>query len=300
MNGGDLFTVRSQLGDYAVDFPDDVDWVTELGALESAFFVVDRRVWQLHGTGALAPLAARPLHFIDATEDSKTLDGVTVLCEAMIAQGATRRTVVVSIGGGVVQDVTGFLASVMYRGVPWVYVPSTLLGQADSCIGAKTSLNFRDFKNLLGTMNPPRRVVVHSPLVTTLDDHQFFSGLGEIVKMHIASSPVDRAQIEATIEALARRDPAAVSGAVRTSLTIKRRFVEEDEFDVGNRRLLNFGHCFGHAIEFCDGFRSPPWPRGRSGDDPCGPGFVLPRRFRTGASRWVRCPDVCPDPDVRR
>lgn len=250
-------TIRSRLGDYTVDFRDDVAWVTELCELENAFFVVDERVWELHGSGCLAPLATRPLHLITATEDTKTLDGVAALCEAMIARSAKRNSVVVSIGGGVVQDATGFLASVIYRGVRWVYVPTTLLAQADSCIGAKTSINFRSFKNLLGTMYPPQHVIVHPPLVATLDDHQFFSGLGEIVKMHIVAGPDDVARLERNIGALCRHELSAVGEAVQASLHIKQRFIEEDEFDRGLRRLLNFGHCFGHAIESATDFAVP-------------------------------------------
>lgn len=257
MGAVDHLTIRSRLGDYTVDFRDDVGWVTDLCDLENAFFVVDERVWQEHGSGCLAPLASRPLHLLSATEDAKTLDGVAELCDAMIAREAKRNAVIVSIGGGVVQDATGFLASVLYRGVRWVYVPTTLLAQADSCIGSKTSINFRHFKNLLGTMNPPRQVIVHPPLVATLDYHQFFSGLGEIVKMHIAAGHDDLAWIESRIEALCRREPDALSEAVRGSLRIKQRFIEEDEFDTGVRRLLNFGHCFGHAIESATDFSVP-------------------------------------------
>jgi 3-dehydroquinate synthase len=253
----DPLTIRSKLGDYQVDFRDDAVWATELCELENAFFVVDELVWRLHGEGCLAPLASRPLHLLSATEDTKTLDGIATLCDGMIAQAAKRNAVVVSIGGGVVQDATGFLASVIYRGVSWVYVPSTLLAQGDSCIGAKTSLNFRHFKNLLGTMYPPQRVIVHPPLVATLNDDQFFSGLGEIVKMHIAAGPEAMAHLEPRMTALSRREPTAVSDAVRASLLIKQQFIEEDEFDRGRRRLLNFGHCFGHAIESATNFAVP-------------------------------------------
>jgi 3-dehydroquinate synthase len=253
----DPLTIRSRLGDYDVEFRDDADWAVELSELENAFFVVDELVWRLHGEGCLAPLATRPLHLVSATEETKTLDGIAALCDGMIAQAAKRNVVVVSVGGGVVQDATGFLASVIYRGVGWVYVPSTVLAQADSCIGAKTSLNFRHFKNLLGTMYPPKRVIVHSPLVQTLNDDHFFSGLGEIVKMHIASGPEAMARIEPRMGALCRREQAAIGDAVRASLLIKQQFIEEDEFDRGRRRLLNFGHCFGHAIESATDFAVP-------------------------------------------
>jgi 3-dehydroquinate synthase len=253
----DQLAIHSRLGDYQVEFRDDAGWAAELSALENAYFVIDELVWQLHGGGCLAPLASRPLLLLPATEETKTLDGVATLCDGMIAQAAKRSAVVVSVGGGVVQDVTGFLASVIYRGVSWVYVPTTLLAQADSCIGAKTSLNFRHYKNLLGTMYPPQRVIVHPPLVATLNDDHYFSGLGEIVKMHIAAGPEAMESIERHMAALCHREQTAVSDAVRASLLIKKGFIEEDEFDRGRRRLLNFGHCFGHAIESATDFAVP-------------------------------------------
>jgi 3-dehydroquinate synthase len=253
----DPLTIRSRLGDYVVDFRDDADWAVELAELENAFFVIDEFVWRLHGEGCLSPLGSRPLHLVSATEETKTLDGIAELCDGMIAQAAKRNAVIVSVGGGVVQDATGFLASVIYRGVGWVYVPSTLLAQADSCIGAKTSLNFRHFKNLLGTMYPPKRVIVHPPLVATLNDDHFFSGLGEIIKMHMVAGPDATKRIEPRMAALCRREQEATGDAVRASLLIKQQFIEEDEFDRGRRRLLNFGHCFGHAIESATDFAVP-------------------------------------------
>ena len=102
----DPLTIRSRLGDYGVEFRDDADWAVELCELENAFVVVDENVWRLHGEGCLAPLATRPLHLVSATEETKTLDGIAALCDGMIAQAAKRNAVIVSIGGGIVQDVT--------------------------------------------------------------------------------------------------------------------------------------------------------------------------------------------------
>lgn len=253
----DDLTIRSRLGDYAVTFRDDAGWLAELASSSNTHFVVDEHVWHLHGEGLLAPLRARPLHLLASTEETKTLEGFAALCEALISSGANRNATVVSIGGGVIQDVTGFLTSTLYRGIRWVYVPTTLLAQADSCIGAKTSINFGHFKNLLGSMYPPARVVVHPPFVETLDEHQFFSGLGEIVKMHIVAGQDELAHLKSWIVAARLRETVAVGEITRSSLRIKQRYIEEDEFDRGVRRLLNFGHCFGHAIESATEFSVP-------------------------------------------
>lgn len=253
----DDLTIRSRLGDYAVEFRVDAGWLADLTSSADSYFVVDDRVWQLHRDGLLAPLLARPLQLVASTEEAKTLEGFAALCDALIASGANRNATVVSIGGGVIQDVTGFLTSTLYRGIQWVYVPTTLLAQADSCIGAKTSINFGHFKNLLGSMYPPTRVIVHPPFVKTLDEHQFFSGLGEIVKMHIVAGQAGLAQLESRLDAVRDRETVALSEVTRSSLRIKQRYIEEDEFDRGVRRLLNFGHCFGHAIESATDFSVP-------------------------------------------
>jgi 3-dehydroquinate synthase len=253
----DRLTIQSRLGAYDVEVHDEDAWVGELASLDDAVFVVDDLVWELHAAGVLGPLAPRDPVRVAATEETKTLEGVAALCDALLKRSAKRGSTVISIGGGVVQDATGFLASVMFRGMRWIYIPTTLLAQADSCIGGKTSINFGGFKNLLGTFYPPQRVIVHPPFADTLDDHQYASGLGEIVKMHIAGGPASIQRLEAAVPALFRRGDRTLTGAVHESLRIKQAFIEEDEFDTGRRQLLNFGHCFGHAIESATDFAVP-------------------------------------------
>jgi 3-dehydroquinate synthase len=254
---GNLLQIRSRLGDYAVEFVDGDAWVDELAALDQAFVVVDENVWRLHGDGVLAPLREAPPVVLPISEEHKVYATVAELCDLVTARAAKRNCVVVSLGGGITQDVTGYLASTLYRGVRWIYAPTTLLAMADSCIGGKTSLNHAAHKNLIGTMYPPERVLVHAPFVGTLSDEGYFSGLGEVVKLHFLGGQGAVDELRQALPALLAREPEAVRGATRASLLIKSAFIEEDEFDRGRRNLLNFGHCFGHAVETATGFAVP-------------------------------------------
>jgi 3-dehydroquinate synthase len=257
LDAGAALRIRSRVRDYDVEFDDSGGWAQALAGIDRAFVIVDENVLRLHGDGVLAPFGSGPIAVLTATEDHKTFEAVARLCDQAIERSAKRSVVLVSIGGGITQDVTGFMASVLYRGVGWVYVPTTLLAMGDSCIGGKTSLNFGSRKNLLGTIYPPERIIIHTPFVSTLSGSDFASGMGEIVKLHMFGGP---GAVEDVREALPKamvREPETVRRAIRTSLEIKRVFIEEDELDRGRRNLLNYGHCFGHALESATNFAIP-------------------------------------------
>lgn len=249
--------VRSRVRDYAVEFDDAGDWARRLATLEGAFFVIDENVLRLHGPDVLAPLLDRSPAVIVPSEEGKTFATVSDLCAQIVERSAKRSTRLVSIGGGITQDVTGFLASTLYRGIDWVYAPTTLLAMGDSCLGGKTSLNLGARKNLLGTIYPPSRIIIHVPFVATLSQPDFASGVGEIVKIHMVGGAASEREIRDALPRILARDLVAVRHAIRSSLEIKRAFIEEDEFDRGRRNLLNYGHCFGHALESATDFAVP-------------------------------------------
>jgi 3-dehydroquinate synthase len=163
--------------------------------------------------------------------------------------------VLVSIGGGITQDITGFLASTLYRGIRWIFIPTTLLAQSDSCIGSKTSLNYRNYKNLIGTFYPPCKVNVDIRFISTQNNIDFYSGLGEIVKLHVTGGRSYSDYIIDKLPLIMNRQKEVLLKAVRNSLLIKKSYIETDEFDKGRRNLLNYGHCFGHAIETATNFK---------------------------------------------
>lgn len=246
--------VASRLRDYVLEERAD-DWAAVVAGRPGTFAIVDENVWRLHGDGVLSGVRDPVVLPID--EEHKTLATVSWLYDELLRRGLRRNGCVLSVGGGITQDLTGFAVSTLYRGVRWVYAPTTLLAQADSCIGGKTSLNYGPYKNLIGTMYPPERVVLDPRFLGTLSSDDFFSGLGEVVKLHVLGGAETARRLADGMEALLGRRADVLGAAVLASLHIKVPYIEEDEFDRGRRNLLNFGHCFGHALEAATSFAVP-------------------------------------------
>lgn len=249
--------IHSNIRDYEVHFCETDDFLDGLKRFKERFYVVDANVHRCHAGGCLRGIAAEAPLVFPVSEERKSLDAVLELYDLLTARAAKRNLTLISVGGGILQDITGFAASTLYRGINWIYVPTTLLAQADSCIGSKTSLNYKRFKNLIGTFYPPAEVFIYTPFLATLDEVDFFSGVGEVVKLHIMGGEDTTRLLIERFDALARREPAALQFAVEQSLRIKQGYITEDEFDSGRRNMLNFGHCFGHAIESAADFAVP-------------------------------------------
>jgi 3-dehydroquinate synthase len=246
--GGGALPIASSQGDYVVEpFADIASLAAAVASLHAPFVIVDKRVSSLYDR-AFAAFARAPRHVLGATEAEKTLQGVERALLALQAAGGNKGTTIVAIGGGITQDVATLSAHLWYRGVPYVYVPTTLLAMADSCIGAKCAVNLGAFKNQLGTFAAPQRVLVCERFVDTLAEDDVRSGYGEIVKLAIVDSAAAFAKVRADVTAGGFRG-ASLSGHVRASLETKRRIIEVDEHEHDVRRILNFGHTFGHALE---------------------------------------------------
>jgi 3-dehydroquinate synthase len=203
----------------------------------------------------LAGHAQNPI-LIEASETEKSLDRAPALIERMRALGMKRQSLLLAIGGGIIQDISAFAASVYMRGLTWVYVPTTVLAMVDSCIGGKSSINVGPYKNLIGTYHPPQHIYIDPALVETLPRDQFASGLIEAAKIcfchgtdsfarHLSYSP----SLSMPVESFEK--------VVVNSLLAKKHFIEIDEFDKKERLLLNFGHTFGHALEGASHFGIP-------------------------------------------
>jgi 3-dehydroquinate synthase len=249
--------LTSRVRDYTATFQPDEAFIADLVAMDNRIFVVDENVWKAHRAGVLAPLPFEDVMTLPIAEDTKSLASVELVWDALMERSAKRNMTIVSIGGGICQDITGFAACTLYRGVGWIFLPTTLLAQADSCIGSKTSLNYRRYKNLLGTFFPPNEVHIFAPFLTTQADLDYFSGVGEVVKLHVMGGEATARALDAAMPAIRVRDVAALHDAVRNSLKVKVSYIENDEFDLGRRNLLNYGHCFGHAIETATDYAVP-------------------------------------------
>jgi 3-dehydroquinate synthase len=192
-----------------------------------------------------------------AGEGSKNMDTVMDLACRMIDMGADRQTAILALGGGVVGDVAGFLASIYMRGVPLVQIPTTLLAQVDSSVGGKTGVDLPEGKNLLGTFYQPKRVYADIEVLTTLPQAEIRNGLAEVVKYGMIRSTELFDFLEEKWRDVINLEPLATAHIVFNSCSIKADVVSADEREGDLRRILNFGHTVGHAVEAAAHYQIP-------------------------------------------
>lgn len=224
----------------------------ELGPRRVAV-ITDRNVDRLYGERVMSALAegghqAR-LRSLVPGEGSKAPGSVSKLWSWLYAGSFDRGGVVLALGGGVVGDVAGFVASTWNRGVDLVQVPTTLLAQVDSSVGGKTGINLPELKNAVGTFHQPRLVVASLDSLKTLKRRDLRCGLAEVVKYGVIARPGILATVMADHAKIARCEPDVLGPLVTACCEVKRDVVQEDEHESGPRQVLNFGHTFGHAIE---------------------------------------------------
>ncbi|HOU77632.1 MAG TPA: 3-dehydroquinate synthase [Syntrophales bacterium] len=226
------------------------------------FLLTDDNVASLHGervadTFRQAKLPVETI-VIPAGEQAKTMATAVAAAEEMLRRGADRTAGLIALGGGVVGDITGFVASIFMRGIPYVQLPTTLLAQVDSSIGGKTGVDLPAAKNMLGTFHQPKAVFAELSFLRTLPDREMSNGLAEIVKCAVIDDPGLLELLESQAEAL--RDTGATDvlmPVVTRAGEIKKKIVEIDEKEQGLRRILNFGHTIGHAVEAAAAYAIP-------------------------------------------
>jgi 3-dehydroquinate synthase len=203
--------------------------------------------------GALSPRRAVATLLPDG-ESYKSLDTVARILDVLVANRFGRDCAIVALGGGVVGDMAGFAASVYQRGVAFVQVPTTLLAQVDSAVGGKTGVNHPGGKNLIGAFHQPAAVLIDTATLATLAPRELRAGLAEVIKYGLIHDADFFAWLESQTEALLAGDPDALAHAILRSCQIKAEIVGRDEYEHGERALLNLGHTFGHAIETATGY----------------------------------------------
>ncbi len=251
------FEVQSATGPYQVRFNDAL--LHDLPALLEApqtHVLIDAEVAKLYANRMGAALQRPQTIQIEANETNKALQQIIPVMERLLDNGLRRDQTLIAVGGGIIQDITCFIASTLFRGVAWKFIPTTLLAQADSCIGSKSSINLGRIKNVLGTFNPPREIHISTEFLDTLQEQDIRSGIGEILKVHAIDSAAAYDRLSADYDALLN-NRATLQAYIRDSLLIKRRYIEQDEFDRGIRNIFNYGHSFGHAIESATEFAVP-------------------------------------------
>jgi 3-dehydroquinate synthase len=218
------------------------------------FIVSSAVVWRLHGERLRALGGGSPILLPDG-ERFKNLQSVSKIYEALIRASADRGSTIIAVGGGVVGDTAGFAAASFLRGIALVHVPTTLLAQVDSSIGGKVGVNHALGKNLIGAFHQPALVVVDPLFLKTLPRREFRSGLYEVVKYGIIANRDLFDRLERDSNAIFAKDPAALLPAIVDSCRVKADVVSKDERESGLRRILNFGHTVGHALEAITHYR---------------------------------------------
>jgi 3-dehydroquinate synthase len=215
------------------------------------FVVSTEDVWRHVGGRLAGALSDVPyeLLFLPGGEDQKRLAPLEVLADRMVELGGDRTSVVIAFGGGIVTDMAGFLAAIFMRGIPLVQISTTLLGQVDASIGGKTGVNLVSGKNLIGSFHPPYSVLIDPEVLDTLPIREYRAGLYEIIKAGIIRERGLWDFLAAESPAVLARHPHAVDRIIDDSVRMKAEVVSSDEREGDLRRILNFGHTFGHALE---------------------------------------------------
>jgi 3-dehydroquinate synthase len=224
-----------------------------LPSARQAVIVSNPTVYALHGAALRKVLEGSHPQLshvlLPDGEAHKNWSTLNLIFDHLMTHACDRKTVLYALGGGVVGDMTGFAAASYMRGVPFVQVPTTLLAQVDSSVGGKTAINHPLGKNMIGAFYQPERVLIDLDTLRTLPDRELKAGLAEVIKYGPIADMTFLEWLEAHMDALLARDPAALAHAVKRSCEIKAHVVGVDERESGLRAILNFGHTFGHAIE---------------------------------------------------
>lgn len=206
---------------------------TQISFLDTDVLIIDKNVQKIYG------IEHSKMIVIEATEDNKCIDTVLDICEQLLNFGFDKGHNLIVIGGGIIQDIGAYTAKTFKRGINWIYYPTTLLSQCDSCIGGKTALNFKNFKNQLALFSAPKKVVIDIKFLETLTESDILSGYGEIIKLYLIGG-------EYYLNNLDNKD---FNQLIYHALSIKKAVIEKDEFELNERKSLNYGHSFGHVIE---------------------------------------------------
>lgn len=254
----DLIEIKSYKRNYSVEFCNHgiKHLFQNLPKKTKFHIIVDKNIANLFQEELSELINKNSFLIIEANEENKSLQKLPSYVDHLVKNKVRKNDILIAIGGGIIQDITCFLSATLLRGLDWIFYPTTLLAQADSCIGSKSSINCGDSKNLLGTFTPPNKVNIAQDFLRTLNFSDLQSGVGEMLKVHCIDSPKSFDELSRDYEKLFADDKLMMK-YIRRSLIIKKKYIEIDEFDVGPRNIFNYGHSFGHAIESATNFAIP-------------------------------------------
>lgn len=217
--------------------------LTNLESYDDKFILVDTSIYDLF-QNVFSHFPEDRVFKVVADESNKNLFQVEEICAWLMSKNATKTSLLIGVGGGIIQDLSTFVSHIYYRGMKWIYCPTTVLSMSDSCIGAKCALNLAGHKNQLGVIHPPSGIYLVSDFLDTLPDREIKSGLGEILKLSVTGP----GEFYSRYKSEALHSDKLVE-LMLLSLKSKQFIIEEDEYESDLRRILNYGHSFGHALE---------------------------------------------------
>tara|TARA_B110000483_G_scaffold243135_1_gene331489 strand:+ start:1506 stop:2588 length:1083 start_codon:yes stop_codon:yes gene_type:complete len=247
----DSFKVTSSvIGEYNVNFIDDLQLsLSQNLDNKKLIYLIDDSLPDLYPKEIKLLLDNHDIIYIDAKESNKTLDYSNKLIENLLKFEVKKDSTLIAVGGGITQDLVAFISSILFRGINWNFYPTTLLGQCDSCIGSKTSINFKGYKNLLGTFLPPKNIFIYTGFLSTLEIKDIKSGIGEMCHYFLGKKESKIFELFDEYENLIAKKSSLLP-FIKESLNIKKKLIELDEYDKKERHIFNYGHTFGHALEF--------------------------------------------------
>ena len=245
------FFIKSTPHDYEIEIINSSNLLQKFKGKKNVF-LIDESIKKLYFKKL--PLDAMTIR---ATEKNKNIKKAIEIINFFERKNITKLNNIIVVGGGILQDLGAFACSMYKRGIPWTYVPTTMLGMTDSCVGGKTGLNFTNKKNMLALFSAPRKVLINLKFLDTLPEREFISGLGESLRLHITGGKKFINIFENNIDLLLKRDKKALKKIIQNSLIVKKSVVEIDEFEKNYRKSMNYGHSIGHALESLTNFSFP-------------------------------------------
>ena len=230
------FSITSHPENYLVKFDSYEKYISN-----NDFLLIDKNIISLYNINTSKTFT------IDATESNKNPDYAFKIIDFLLSNNFYKSNLLNVIGGGITQDLAAFVSKIFKRGINWRYFPTTLLSQCDSCIGGKTALNYKSYKNQIALFSSPKEVIIDFDFLSSLSKKEIESGMGEIIKLFIIGG-------DFYLDSLNDLD---LNSRIKYSLQIKKTVIEEDEFECNLRKVLNFGHSFGHVFEALSNFEIP-------------------------------------------
>lgn len=248
MSNFDSITVKSGAGNYEVLFYKSFSDLVDLPILHENYIIIcDENIYEKYKL-KINSIFNKPIYIVKSSESAKTLEGIQLFSEWLVQNSVSKRTKLIAIGGGVIQDIATFTAHIFYRGIDLVFFPTTLLSQSDSCIGAKCGINLLHYKNQLGVFHSPESVFIVEEFLSSLPEPDFVSGFGEILKLSVTGPNQFFTQLVDYLQNN-RFSRDKILPIIKLSLLSKLLIIEEDEYESDLRRVLNYGHSFGHSLE---------------------------------------------------